>query len=107
MSRNLIDCWLCGAAHEYCPTCGQTHGWKYMACNRDHYQILMTKRYFEDKVFTKEKAVSEFEKYGVKADDDLSWMIPEVEKEIRDIIGEKTVKPTKVTKKETKSKLFD
>ena len=107
MSKNLVDCWLCGTSHEYCPTCGQTHGWRYMACSREHYQILMTKRNYEDGVFSKEQAVSEFEKYGIRADSDLSWMIPEVEKEIRDIIGEKTVKPTKVTKKETKSKLFD
>lgn len=104
MSKNLIDCWLCGAEHEYCPTCGQTHGWKYMACTREHYQILMTKREYEDGVFTKEQAISEFENYGVKAESDLSWMIPEVEKEIRDIIGEKPFKATKPIKK---TKLFE
>ena len=48
MSKNLANCWLCGAEHEYCPTCGQTHGWKYSACTREHYQILMIKRECED-----------------------------------------------------------
>lgn len=100
MAKKLISCWLCGAEHEYCPTCGQTHGWKYMADTREHYQILMIKRECEAGIFTKEQAIESFENFGVKADADLSWMLPEVEKEIRDIVGTKVVKPTK------KSKLF-
>ena len=108
MSKNLIDCWLCGAVHEYCPTCGQTHGWKYSACTREHYQILMAKREYEAGVFTKEQAIDTLKQYGVTAESDLSWMIPEVEKEIRGIIGDKPIKQTKTIKKsETKSKLFD
>ena len=99
MSKKLINCWLCGAEHEYCPTCGETHGWKYMADTREHYQILMAKRQFEEGVFTQDEAVSAFAEYGVTAESDLSWMIPEVEKEIRKIIGDK---PTKAKK----SKLY-
>lgn len=100
MSKNLVDCWLCGAEHEYCPTCGQTHGWKYMACTREHYQILMLKREYEAGVFTKEQTIDALKGYGISAENDLSWMIPEVEKEIREIIGEKAKeRTTKVTRK--------
>ena len=63
-----------------------------MADTHEHYQILMTKRYFEEGVFSKEEAIAVFEKCGVKREDNLSWMIPEVEKEIRGIIGQKTQK---------------
>lgn len=106
MSKKLIDCWLCGTPHEYCPTCGETHGWRYMADTREHYQILMIKKEFEGGVLSKEEAISNFATYGIKADSNLSWMLPEVEKEIRNIIGEKPAKTAKI-KKETKSKLFD
>ena len=107
MGKNLAECWLCGGKHEYCPTCGQTHGWKYIACTREHYQIIITKRQFESGVLSREQAIEAFEALGVKADSDLSWMIPEVEKKIRDIIGEKPVKFSKTTKKESKIKSFD
>ena len=103
MAKKLLTCWLCGAEHEYCPTCGQTHGWKYMADTREHYQILMAKRNYEGGVFNKEHTIEVLADFGVKPESDLSWMIPEVEKEIRDIIGEKPVK----TVKKTKSKLFE
>ena len=103
MAKKLLTCWLCGAEHEYCPTCGQTHGWKYMADTREHYQILMAKRNYESGVFDKEHTIEILANFDVKPESDLSWMIPEVEKEIRNIIGEKPVK----TIKKTKSKLFE
>lgn len=105
MAKKLLTCWLCGAEHEYCPTCGQTHGWRYMADTREHYQILMVKREYEAGVFTKEQAIDALKEYGISAENDLSWMIPEVEKEIREIIGEKAKE--RVTKTTRKSKLFD
>lgn len=104
MAKKLLTCWLCGAEHEYCPTCGQTHGWRYMADTREHYQILMVKREYEAGVFTKEQAIDALKEYGISAENDLSWMIPEVEKEIREIIGEKAKE--RVTKTTRKSKLY-
>lgn len=104
MAKKLLTCWLCGAEHEYCPTCGQTHGWRYMADTREHYQILMVKREYEAGVFTKEQAIDALKEYGISAENDLSWMIPEVEKEIREIIGEKARE--RVTKTTRKSKLY-
>lgn len=104
MAKKLLTCWLCGAEHEYCPTCGQTHGWRYMADTREHYQILMAKREYEAGVFTKEQAIDALKEYGISAENDLSWMIPEVEKEIREIIGEKAKE--RVTKTTRKSKLY-
>ncbi len=104
MAKRLLTCWLCGAEHEYCPTCGQTHGWRYMADTREHYQILMVKREYEAGVFTKEQAIDALKEYGISAENDLSWMIPEVEKEIREIIGEKAKE--RVTKTTRKSKLY-
>lgn len=103
----LVECWVCGKPHEYCPTCGQTHGWRYVADTMEHYQIHMTIEQYRSGVFTREQAVKSFaENCGVHANDDLSWMLPNVEKGVREIIGEKE-KTTKTTKKETKSKLFD
>lgn len=99
-----IECWVCGKPHDYCPTCGQTHGWKFVADTPEHYQIHLTIEDFRGGVLTKEQAIEVFaDKCGVHADDDLSWMLPNVEKGVREIIGEKK-KETKTTKK---SKLFE
>ena len=95
MSKKLIDCWICGTPHEYCPTCGETHGWRYVADTREHYQIYLAKKNYEDEVYSKEEATEALAVYNIKAESDLSWMIPEVEKEIRNIIGDKPVKAKK------------
>lgn len=98
-----IECWVCGALHDYCPTCGQTHGWRYVADTMEHYMVHMTIEDYRGGVLTKEQAIERFaDKCGVHANDDLSWMLPHVEKGVREIIGEKE-KNTKTTKK---SKLF-
>ena len=104
---NKVECWVCGKEHDYCPTCGQTHGWRYVADTMEHYMVYMTIEQYRSGVFTKEQAIESFaDKCDVHANDDLSWMLPHVEKSVREIIGEKT-KSTKTTKKEIKSKLFD
>ena len=107
--KNMAECWLCGAEHEYCPTCGESNGWKYMADTREHYQILLLKRECESGVIPKEDAIKSFATYGITADADLSCIEPNVEREIRDIVGypEEKTKATKGVKKESKSKLFD
>lgn len=100
-----VECWVCGKEHDYCPTCGQTHGWKYVADTMEHYMIHMTIEQYRSGVFTKEQAIESFaDKCGVHAKDDLSWMLPHVEKSVREIIGEKEKETAKTTKK---SKLFD
>lgn len=43
------------------------------------------------------------EKCGVHANDDLSWMLPNVEKGVREIIGERT----RATKNTKKSKFYE
>ena len=64
----------------------------------------MTIEEYRSGVLTKEQAIEAFaEKCGVHIDDDLSWMLPNVEKGVREIIGEKK-KETKTTKK---NKLFE
>lgn len=64
----------------------------------------MTIEQYRSGVFTKEQAIESFaEKCNVHVDDDLSWMLPHVEKGVREIIGEKQ----KNTKTAKKSKLFD
>jgi len=56
-------------------------------------------------VLTKEQAIEAFaEKCGVHANDDLSWMLPHVEKGVREIIGEK--EKERATKTTRKSKLY-
>ena len=63
----------------------------------------MTIEEYRSGVLTKEQAVEAFaEKCGVHANDDLSWMLPHVEKCVREIIGEKK----EVSKTTKKSKLF-
>ena len=99
-----LKCWFCGAEHDYCPTCGDTHGWKYVADTHEHYQIYLVMNDFRSGMITKEEANDLFaKKCDIRAENDLSWMIPEVETYIREIIGEKN-KTSKTTKK---SKLFD
>ena len=105
-----VKCWVCGAEHDYCPTCGKTHGWKYVADTYEHYQIYMVMKDYNGGVYTKEQATEMLENTtGIRATDDLSWMIPAVETSIREIIGdkEKPTKTAKTIKKETKSKIFD
>jgi len=66
--------------------------------------VHMTIEEYRSGVLTKEQAIEAFaEKCGVHANDDLSWMLPNVEKCVREIIGEKN-KTSKITKK---SKLFE
>lgn len=87
---NITHCWVCGKEHEYCPTCGQTHGWRYVADTMEHYLIHMTIEDYRAGVFTKEEAIEIFaDKCEVHANDDLSWMLPNVEKSVREIIGNK------------------
>lgn len=102
---NMVECWVCGKEHEYCPTCGQTHGWRYVADTVEHYQIHMTIEEYRNGVLTKEQAIEVFaDKCGVHANDDLSWMLPHVEKGVREIIGEKERERT--TKTARKNKLY-
>ncbi len=102
-----VKCWVCGAEHDYCPVCGQTQGWKFVADTPEHYQIYMVMKEYEANAITKDKAAETLEKSaGINAKSDLSWMIPAVAKVVRSIV-EDTEKPTKTTKKETKSKLFE
>ena len=100
-----VTCWVCGKEHDYCPTCGRTHGWRYVADTHEHYQIYLAMSEFQAGALTKAEAAEMLAKLGVTPDANLSWMIPAVEKIIRDIIGngekEKAVKTTK------KSKLFE
>lgn len=102
MSKKL-KCWVCGAEHDYCPTCGQTHGWRYVADTMEHYLVYMTIEEYRSGTLTKEEAANKFaEQCNVKPEDDLSWMYPVIEKEVRDIIGEKTK-----TRTARKTKLYD
>jgi hypothetical protein len=102
---NKVECWVCGKEHDYCPTCGQTHGWRYVADTIEHYQIHMTIEEYRSGVLTKEQAIEVFaDKCGVHANDDLSWMLPHVEKGVREIIGEKERERT--TKTTRKNKLY-
>lgn len=96
----ILECWICGAKHEYCDVCGKTHGWKYIADTHEHYRIYMIIEEFKRGVLTKEEAVDRLSEYcGVNASDDLSWMLPHVERYIREIIGDKIEKGNKPVKK--------
>lgn len=98
---NKVKCWVCGTEHDYCPTCGQTHGWRYVADTMEHYMVHMTIEDYRSEALTKAQAIERFaDKCGVHAEDDLSWMYPHVEKVVRDIIGDKdhTAKTTKKSK---------
>ncbi len=103
--NNKVECWVCGKEHDYCPTCGQTHGWRYVADTIEHYQIHMTIEEYRSGVLTKAQAIEVFaDKCGVHANDDLSWMLPHVEKVVREIISEKERERT--TKTIRKNKLY-
>lgn len=99
-----LKCWVCGAEHDYCPTCGQTNGWKYVADKIECYTLYMTIEDYRAGVKTKEEVIEILaEKCNIHAEDDLSWLLPHIEKYVRSIIGEKT----KITKTTRKSKLFE
>ena len=98
-----LNCWVCGKEHDYCPTCGQTHGWKYIADTPLCYQTYMTLEDTRAGALSQEDAVKAFADLGICAESNLSWLRPHIEKSIREIIGEKK-KETKTTKK---SKLFE
>lgn len=95
-----VNCWICGTPHDFCPTCGQTHGWRYVADTIECYNIYIVIEQYKSGVFTKSDAIKALaDKCDISVDTDISWMIPEVAETIREIIGEKT----KTTKK---SKLY-
>ena len=100
---SIVECWVCGAEHEYCDVCGKTHGWKYVADTQEHYRIYMTIEEYRKGILSKEEAASRLSEYcNVNANDDLSWMLPNVEKGVREIIGDREVvseKNNKTTKK--------
>lgn len=99
-----VTCWVCGKEHDYCPTCGRTHGWKYVADTHEHYQIYMVMNEFQTGVLTKADAAEILARFEITPEANLSWMIPAVEKVVRDIIGNGEKKTIKTTKK---SKLFE
>lgn len=93
---STVECWVCGKKHEYCEPCHRLHGWKYVADTPEHYQVYITIEEFRKGILTKEQAISVLsEKCNVNAEDDLSWMLPNVEKGVRDIIGYKNKPATK------------
>ena len=63
----------------------------------------MTIEEYRKGILSKEEAASRLSEYcNVNANDDLSWMLPNVEKGVREIIGDKEVvleKNNKTTKK--------
>lgn len=98
-----VTCWVCGKEHDYCPTCSRTHGWKFVADTHEHYQIYLAIDGFQTGIFSKDEAAETLAKLDVKPESNLSWMLPAVEKTVRDIIGNGEKETTKTTKK---SKLF-
>lgn len=100
----MLQCWVCGKLHDYCPTCDRVHGWKYVADTHECYQIYMTLSEAQSGVMTKKGAIEAFANLGIRAENDLSWLRPHIERAIREIIGEKEKETAKTTKK---SKLFD
>ena len=98
-----VNCWMCGAEHDYCPTCDKTHGWKYVACSARCYQIYLTLEQYNAGVTDRDTAIDGFAHCDIKQGDSLEWLLPPVAKRISEIIGEKEKEPTKITKK---SKLF-
>lgn len=93
---SMVKCWVCGKEHEYCDVCGKTHGWRYVADVVEHYIIYICIEEFRRGVLTREEATERLaDKCKVRAEDDLSWMLPNVEKGVREIIGERHQKIVK------------
>lgn len=103
----MLKCWVCGKEHDYCPTCGQTNGWRYVADTPKCYQIYITINEFQSGVKEQKDAVETLANLDVYPENDLSWLRPHIEKQVREIIGDKE-KTTKTTRKTNiKSKLFE
>lgn len=98
---NLKKCSVCGKEYNYCPNCEKLHSWRFYACEHEHYQIHMTLDGYRSGVYSKKDVVEYFETIGITSDGDLSYLLPEVERDIRLIIGEKPVKKNKKISDET------
>lgn len=94
---NVKKCSVCGKEYNYCPNCEKTHAWKFYTCIPEHYQIHMALDQYRSDVFDKKDTADYFETIGITPDKDLSFLLPEVEKDIRLIIGEKPIKKNKKT----------
>lgn len=97
----LVECFVCGKKHEYCPTCGQTHGWKFFACDYEHYQIYQIILHYDNRDYTAEESVEALAHLGYTAESDMSDLFPVVECKLRQIISE--AEQEKSAKTSTKS----
>lgn len=93
-------CTVCGKLYNYCPNCKKYHSWKFYTDTAEHYQIHIILDNYRSKIYTKEDAVKAFEHFGIVSESDLSYMLPEVEKDVREIIGEKRQSKKNKTEKE-------
>lgn len=98
---DMKKCSVCGKEYNYCPNCEKTHSWKFYTCEPEHYQIHMALNSYRGNVFTKKDVIEYFETIGITPDKDLSYLLPEVERDIRLIIGDKPVKKNKKSVEET------
>lgn len=99
-------CGVCGGEYDYCLKCEKTHAWKFYACSPEHYQIHMVLDQYRGGVFDKEMATDCFARYSITADKDLSYLLPEVERDVRLIIGKKPIEEKSEAFSEKKNKKF-
>lgn len=101
----MKKCAICGIEYEGCNRCEKTHGWKFWVHDRAEFPIILIFDEYRSGTLSKEKACERLkEQCGIVPESNLSWMLPEVERDVRELIGDK---PTKATKKESKLKSFD
>lgn len=101
----MKKCTICGVEYESCGRCEKTHGWKFWVHDKSEFPIILIFDAYRSGTLTKEEACKKFkDQCNIVPDSDLSWALPEVERDIREIIGNK---PTKTAKKESKFKSFD
>lgn len=101
---NLTRCLICGEKYNYCPNCANTHAWKFYTDTHEHYQIYMIMQEYNVNPQNKEDARIKLENIGITADTDLSNLLPEVAKQIKEMV---TVAEKPVIKRSKRSKLFE
>lgn len=105
---NLTQCAICGQMYNYCPSCANTHAWKFYTDTHEHYQIFLILKQFKAELINRDEAIKAFKNLGITKDSDLSIFKPRVADKIKNILftADKPINDKTVLRKTRKSKLY-
>ena len=99
----MVECWICGKEYNYCPHCRRYQTWMKHSCSPKHYQIELLLEEYREGIVNKTEAAQCFCNIGIDENYDFSEFLPEVARDIKDIINFEDV-PTKSVARAKKNK---